>query len=213
MTNCLHRIWLWSSISVWFAMCTVGCASISIQPTCPSELAVGESGSVAANEIDPGAIPTYLWEVLPSGAGTFTNATSPTTSFTALQAGSAVIRLTASDGLFQVISQCTTIVSGPNQVAVSITANVNPAGVDQTVTLTCSSIGVTPAITFVIEQISGPSISLIQNGNGMVTLTPAITGSPQFQCIGSSNDGQDSDPATLTLTVNETAGDTGGGRR
>jgi len=194
-------------------MCTVGCTAISIQPTCPSELAVGESGSVAANENDPGAIPTYLWEVLPSGAGTFANATSPTTSFTALQTGSAVIRLTASDGLFQVISQCTTLVSGPSPVAVSLTASVNPTVVDQTVTLTCSSTGVTAATTFVIEQISGPSISLIQNDNGMVTLTPAITGSPQFQCIGSSDDGQDSDPAMLTLTVNETVSNPGDGRR
>ena len=47
----------------WWTLCLLGlsgCTSISIAPLCPDELEVGESGTVRANERDPGAIPTYL---------------------------------------------------------------------------------------------------------------------------------------------------------
>ena len=96
-----------------------GCDSISIQPSCPVELAVGESGTVAANEQNPGAIPNYLWQVFPPDAGTFTDPQVPVTEFTALKEGEVVIRLTAGDGIYQVVSACTTHIEG------QINGNVN----------------------------------------------------------------------------------------
>ena len=88
------------------------CTGISIAPSCPNELQVGESAPVLANEINPGAIAKYVWEVIPPQIGRVTDPTKPSTMFEALAEGEAVIRLTASDGLYQVISQCQTRVAG-----------------------------------------------------------------------------------------------------
>lgn len=99
-----------------------GCDSISIQPSCPKELAVGESGAVAANELNPGAIPSYHWQVFPPDAGTFVQDDQPSTEFEALKEGEVVIRLTASDGLYQLVSSCTTRIQG------QIDGNVNDNG-------------------------------------------------------------------------------------
>ena len=92
-----------------------GCTGISIAPSCPNELQVGQSAPVIANQINPGAIAKYLWEVVPPQVGRVTDATKPSTTFEALAEGDAVIRLTASDGLYQVISQCQTRVAGVAQ--------------------------------------------------------------------------------------------------
>ncbi|MCH8243760.1 MAG: VCBS repeat-containing protein, partial [Planctomycetes bacterium] len=111
---------------VLVALCA-GCTSISIQPSCPNELAVGESGRVAANELNPGEIAIYLWQVFPSDAGTFADPGQPTTTFQAAKTGEVLIRLTASDGLYQVISSCVTSIVEPTGVAVSLTADVTEA--------------------------------------------------------------------------------------
>ena len=124
--HALRRARAWSRINRLICyevmMVTVilgGCDSISIEPSCPAELAVGESGTVAANEQNPGAIPTYLWQVFPPDAGTFTNPQELVTEFQALKEGEVVIRLTAGDGLYQVVSACTTRIQG------QIDGNVN----------------------------------------------------------------------------------------
>ena len=89
-----------------------GCTGISVAPSCPNELKVGESAPLLANEINPGAIAKYLWEVIPPQLGQVTDPTKPSTMFKATSAGDAVVRLTASDGLYQVISQCQIRVAG-----------------------------------------------------------------------------------------------------
>lgn len=89
-----------------------GCTGISVAPSCPNELQVNESAPLLANEINPGEIAEYLWEVLPPQVGRVADPTKPSTMFEATGEGEAVIRLTASDGLYQVISQCQTRVAG-----------------------------------------------------------------------------------------------------
>jgi hypothetical protein len=89
-----------------------GCTGISVAPSCPNELQVGDSAPLLANELNPGEIAKYVWEVIPPQLGQVTDPTKPSTMFKATSEGDAVIRLTASDGLYQVISQCQTRVSG-----------------------------------------------------------------------------------------------------
>ena len=89
-----------------------GCTGISIAPSCPNELQVDESGPLVANESNGGAIAKYLWEVIPPEIGEVADKTKPSTTFKAIKEGEAVIRLTASDGLFQVTSECQTRVAG-----------------------------------------------------------------------------------------------------
>ena len=90
------------------ALTVAGCTAISIAPSCPEELTVGESGPIEANQHDEGGIPTYLWEVFPATAGTVAAPAAPSTTFTAAEEGIATLRLTASDGLYQMIAECTT---------------------------------------------------------------------------------------------------------
>lgn len=177
------------------------CTSISINPTCPSELRVGQSGPVDANEENPGGIPIYRWQVIPAGAGTFDNAAAHQTTFQAIREGTAEIRLTAGDGLFQVISSCTIVISGAAPLAVALTASPVQSAVGDTVTLTCRSIGQTPATMLAIEQVEGPRIHLTPGAAGVVTLVPVIAGSPRFRCIGKTAAGEESDPSFVTLTV------------
>ena len=89
-----------------------GCTGISIAPSCPNELKVGESALLLADELNPGAIAVYSWEVIPSYVGRVVEPDQPTTVFEALAEGDAKIQLTASDGLYEVISFCTTRVAG-----------------------------------------------------------------------------------------------------
>lgn len=93
-----------------------GCTGISIAPSCPNELQVNESAPLLANEINPGAIAKYFWEVIPPQVGKVTDPTKPSTMFKATSEGVAVISLTASDGLYQVISQCQIRVTGVAQL-------------------------------------------------------------------------------------------------
>ena len=111
MRKRLQQYSLYSSVIAAFGI--AGCISgISIAPSCPNELQVNESAPVLANEINPGAIAKYFWEVIPPQVGRVIDPTKPSTMFEATSEGEAVIRLTASDGLFQVISQCQTRVAG-----------------------------------------------------------------------------------------------------
>ncbi|MFQ5592085.1 MAG: hypothetical protein ACE5HE_13040, partial [Phycisphaerae bacterium] len=51
-----------------------GCTGISVEPSCPEEMVVGESRPLKANEQNEGAMPWYLWEVKPVDAGTIAEA-------------------------------------------------------------------------------------------------------------------------------------------
>lgn len=91
---------------------TGGCTGISIAPSCPNELQVNESAPLLANEINPGAVAQYSWTVDPPNIGRVLNPTAPSTMFQARAEGQARVQLTASDGLYQVVSYCVVRVSG-----------------------------------------------------------------------------------------------------
>ena len=192
---------------VLVALCA-GCTSISIQPSCPNELTVGESGRVAANELTPGAIATYLWQVFPADAGTFDDPTLPTTTFQAANTGEVLIRLTASDGLYQVISSCVTSIVEPADVAVSLIANVTEAAVDEPITLTCTSIGASVAIDLFIVRVSGAAGTLTEVLAGTGEFRATESGVATFSCTGTDTNGEQSSPATVTVTIS--AGTNGG---
>lgn len=92
--------------------CCLSCTAISIAPSCPNELRVGESAPLLAHELTPGAIATYSWIVDPPFVGQVVDPSSPSTRFRAIAEGNARIELTANDGLYQVTSFCTTRVAG-----------------------------------------------------------------------------------------------------
>ncbi|MEK6799640.1 MAG: hypothetical protein AABZ12_11795 [Planctomycetota bacterium] len=193
------------------ALLLTGCFKISVEPSCPQTLQIGESGPVAANEQDPGEIPTYLWEVLPQSAGEFADAARPTTTFTASAPGAAVIRLTASDGLFQVVAECTTQIGGAD-VQVSLSADPSPGTAGQSVTLACESVGSTPPAALVIDQLDGPPVTLDPVVDGLTSFTPTSEGNYTFRCIGTSAGGEAGDPSVVDLTVEAGGGRPGGGR-
>lgn len=180
-----------------------GCTRITISPECPETLRVGESGNVRANELTPGAIATYLWEVFPAEAGTFSNASQPNTSFEAAMEGTATLRLTASDGLFQVIDECTTTISGVEGAGVAMSANPNPALVGDTVTLTCTDNGTLPAVVLAITQTDGGNVDLSQTGSGTASFITTEIGDLEFRCVGEAEGGVQSEPAFVTISVTQ----------
>jgi plastocyanin len=180
-----------------------GCSGISIEPACPQELFVGESGPVFANAENEGEIATFLWEVFPTGAGTFADPAEPDTTFEAAEAGTVVIRLTASDGLFMVISECSTLILPAVDVAVVLEASATTVEAGQEVTLTCTSNGDSEATTRAIEQVSGDVVTLTDVAEGVVSFTPVAPGTFEFVCVGEDAEGMESDPASLTVTVTE----------
>lgn len=201
-----------ASVTVLMA---AGCDAISIAPSCPTTLGVGESATVQANERNAGAIGTFRWEVVPAGAGVFGNATAATTTFQALEPGGAVLLLTASDGLFQTVAACGVEIGGP-ATTVAVAFQVTPAApiVGEIVALICDSVGATEATTFVITQIQGATVQISPPVNGGSLFTAGAVGELQFQCVGESAAGQRSAAQTVTVTVvADIPPDTGGGRR
>jgi len=177
-----------------------GCTGISIEPSCPNELRVGESGVVLANEQNTGAIARYFWEVIPPGVGRFTDPLAPSTTFEALAEGEAILRLTASDGLYQVISQCQTrVIAG--EVEVALSADPRSPTVGDEVTLTCTSVGGAEAVSFVIDQLDGTPLDITPVSEGVATVSPDATGEYTFRCTGEDADGSRSDPAVLDVTI------------
>ena len=187
-----------------------GCTSISIAPTCPNEVTVGESGTVWAEELEPGAVPTYRWEAVPSDAVTFEDSASPITKFEALKAGEVIIWLTASDGLYQVTSQCRTSILELIDVAVSLTVEPIPTIVGESATLTCTSVGETEAVTLTLDEVGGATVTLASVAEGIATFTPAETGELTFQCIGRTEGGVPSEPDGVTIAVEEPDDGNGG---
>jgi len=189
-----------------------GCFKISVAPTCPADLAVGDTGTVAANPTTPGAIATYRWEVSPTTAGSFDDTTTPTTMFTALAAGTATITVFASDGLFQDVRACRTTIGGTTPAALSVSLVVSPVSptTTDTLTLTCTVASGAEADTLTIDQVNGPVVSLTVVSMGVSTVTLADAAVYTFRCVGALAGGATSDPATITVTV--AAPGRGGGR-
>lgn len=199
------RMARWGALSVWSL---TGCIRISIAPSCPEELEVGQSGMVAANERNPGAIPTYRWEVFPPEAGVFLDPQMPVTMLESRQEGEVVIRLTASDGLFQVIADCQTTITTGSAVVVSLEVDPDPAVVGETTILLCSSVGGTEATTRTLEQIDGDPVTLTVLDEGAASFTPDEVGELTFRCVGESGDGRASEPSVVTVSVTSPSDDT-----
>lgn len=194
------------------------CSRISVSPSCPSELAGGETGPVTANARDAGAIATFRWEVIPPEAGRFTEPDGADTTFEALQSGEAVIRLTASDGFFQVISECRTLVTStspsappppptPSSVAVSLSVRPSPLILGEEATVVCASVGEVEAVAFTVGQIEGRPVTLTTVSEGVATFTPEEDGDLTFRCIGQTANGEQSAPIDTTVTVPSSSGD------
>lgn len=192
------RLWLGASLAVGGPF--GGCTSISVAPSCPDVLEVGASGEVRANEQNPGAIPTYRWEVTPPDAGSFANPTESNTVFLAAAEGDAVIRLTAADGLFQVVDECRVTVSGFVDVALSLQSVPPTATVGEPVLLVCLSTGQTPVGMLAIVQTGGPAVDLT-GAAGTGQFTPTEVATLTFTCAGEDVDGTPSPPAVLTVPV------------
>ena len=214
------------AFEVLFASCwllaALGCTRISVAPSCPEELKLGESASLRANEENPGAIPTYKWEVSPSEAGEFDPLDAPVTTFLAKETGEATVRLTAADGLYQVIAECRITVLEVGDVAVSVSVSPDPPVAGEEATIACRSIGETVAETRTMEQTGGALVELDFVSEGVATFTPAQPGELSFTCVGRSAGGRESEPDTLTVLVlsepdddgadNDNDNDNGGGR-
>jgi len=185
-----------------------GCFKISVSPTCPAALDIGESATVAANPTTPGEIPSYQWLVIPTGAGTFADAEAPTTTFTAQLSGDATIRMVASDGLFVDVGECVVAIGGSVSLAVSLSVQPSSPTVDDTVTLTCTTTAGS-ADTLTIDQLNGTFVTLTETSSGVSTFDPPAIGDYTFRCIGESG-AESSQPATVTVTVIESG--RGGGR-
>lgn len=182
------------------------CSGIAIQPSCPEELQVGEQGFVFANEENTGKVATYKWEVFPAGTGNFENAAAPDTTFRSTEVGTSTLRLTASDGLFMVQSECRTRVVAVAAPSVTLEADRRDVGVGDQVTLTCS--GSDDAAIFSIEQVAGEPVDLTATGEGVVTFSPSDADTLVFECVGDADDGTQSDPVSITINVSAVA-DTG----
>jgi len=175
---------------------------ITIAPTCPDQLMVGEMVEVRANEMNPGAIATYHWEVIPLTAGKFTNPAANNTTFQALEEGEVIIRLTASDGLYQSIATCPVVISGVLGLAVTLIASPQMPEQNQVVLLTCTSIGSTDAVELSVVQIEGPAAELLPLGGGSFVFdVPDALGDLVFRCVGGDAEGNLSEEARVTVTV------------
>jgi len=189
-----------------FALVTLatGCTAITVDPSCPAELRVGERGDVEANEVNPGGIPSYQWEVFPTTAGTFIHSDDADTEFEAKAEGTATIRLTASDGLYQSIAECTTVITGFIDVAVALEAEPSSVIVGDEVTLTCTNNGTVDTTVRAITQLEGGMVELMQVSLGVATFTPTEIGDLTFRCVGEDSTGVQSRAVTVTVTVTQT---------
>lgn len=184
-----------------------GCTGISVEPSCPAELVVGDSGTLKAHEKDEGAVPKYEWKVLPETAGTIDKPTEPSTTFTAKAAGKATFRLTARDGLYQVISECSTRIITLASIAVALETSPSEPVAGDTVTLTCSTETIIQRGTRTIEQVDADgddAVELTQVAEGTETFVATEPGDFTFRCVVASGVGDDAEQVEseiLTITV------------
>ena len=188
-------------VAVTLAGVLGGCTAITVDPLCPGELRVGETGQVLAREKEPGHIASYLWEVFPATAGSFANPLAPDTTFQALEEGEATIRLTAGDGLYQVVAEGTVVIAGVADVAVKLEADPADPVVDDTVTLTCTAIGADPVSSFDILQTVGVDVNLSEIDPGVVRFTATDVDELTFRCRGTGEAGSQSEDAFVTVQV------------
>lgn len=183
----------------------VGCIRITINPQCPDNLEVGQVGALIANEENTGAIATYLWEAVPAGRVDIDDPESAETTFEALRAGQVQFTLTASDGLFQMIDTCTTTIGSSEpelDLEVSLVANPTTVGPNGSTLLTCTSIGNTAVVEFTIDQLDGAFTVITEALPGVsVAEFATATGTYTFRCIGEDADGNESEPATVDVTL------------
>jgi hypothetical protein len=170
-------------------------------------LRVGESRALEANEQTPGAIATYLWQVFPASAGKIDGPTMADTSIEALQEGEMIVRLTASDGLFQVVADCIVPVVGLAPVEIALTASPNPGETGERVRLTCQSTGTVQAISHTISQLNGTPVELVVESDGVVTFVTEQVGARSFLCFAESPDGMITDPVSTIVTIEESGND------
>jgi len=178
-----------------------GCTRIAVEPNCPEELEVDGLHTFRANEQNAGAIPTYKWEVLPADAGKFGDPDKPVTAFEAKEPGEATVRLTAADGLFQAIAECSIMVIETGSVTVSLSLDPDPPVIGDSAMLECVSIGGTVTETRTIEQTHGAAVELTFASEGVATFTPAESGEITFTCVGRSAGGRESEPSIVTAVV------------
>ena len=200
MRRTLHCIR--STVLSW-AFALAGCTGISIAPTCPNELQVGESATVTGNVLDPGAIPTYAWTVEPANLGSFNPANGPITIFTASRAGDATIQLTATDGVYQVQSECVTHITA-EPIVVTLRASLPAPVTGDVVVLICESDATVD--TFTITQTSGPTVILAELESGRFRFDATVRGDYTFACVGATAEGAESDPVSLTVSVSQSRG-------
>jgi len=176
------------------------CTRISVSPDCPDALDVSDTVQLHANAVNQGGIATFAWSVSPTTAGEFANPDRADTAFEAKQAGAATIVLQASDGLFIDGGACQ-IEIGAGGVTVHLEFAPQSPETGDTVTLTCTSIGGTPAEELSIEQTSGPDVELTPESDGVVSFTADASGTYAFECIGADAGGADSEPDSVEFTV------------
>jgi hypothetical protein len=176
------------------------CTRISVNPDCPEDLEVSDVVELHANAVNEGGIATFTWTVTPSTAGDFSDPDRPDTDFEALQAGTATIRLQASDGLFVDGAECR-IQIGAGGVAVQLTFSPPTPETGDTVTLTCTSIGGVPVDEFTLEQDEGPTATLTPVSDGVATFSPTETGQYSFSCVGLDAEGVPSQPDSVDINV------------
>ena len=202
------RCALWLSVCL-SALLPAGCTSISIEPSCPDALRVGESGIVAAHEENPGEIAQYAWEVLPSDAGTVEDPDQPQTPSAAHPERAVVPRLAASAGLGRVQAQRATRHTA-RTLTVSLEATPDAAEVGETVLLTCASVGPTEAAEFIFTQTGGEPVELTDFLPGVAAFVPEQAGELSFECVGADAAGVTGLPGSVSVSITEAAD--GGGR-
>lgn len=198
---------IWVISCAAFLLTNAACGRITIAPSCPSELQVGESGAVRANAVNPGAIPTYQWEVIPASAGTLADPAVENTTFVATEVGDVTLRLTAADGLFQMIDECDIVVLDSVSFTIALSASPSTPSVGQSVTLTCVSTGNVVATSFVIEQIDGEEVTITEVDQGVAVFTPGAAGTLGFRCTGSTGDDLRTTVAEVNLAVSDSGED------
>lgn len=187
------------------------CTRITHVPQCPNVVDVGSTVNITATVSEPGAVPRYLWEAIPEGAGTFGDPRSVSTTFSPAISGPITLRLSAADGLFLFVDECV-INEGTTASGVEVSLLVNPTNADVGigVLFTCTSTGTTPAIDFSITQTGGAAVEIIDILPGVASFDADTPGTFTFQCVGEGPGGELSLPVSGTVVV--TNPDDDGGR-
>jgi RHS repeat-associated protein len=177
------------------------------------------TGTVTDDGLPPGSSVTVQWsKVSGPGSAIFANARTPHTTATFSDAGTYVLRLTASDGQLAASDDVTVTVN--SSVPVNAAPSVN-AGPDQTVTLpdsaslagTVTDDGLPTGSTLTIawSTISGPGAVTFANASAASTIATFATSGPYVLRLTAS-DGDLSSSADVRVTVNpaSSGGGTGG---